>query len=93
MPAGMTEWRSTVDWSRCGDVERVPGRLSGAVVIKRTRIPPRCIIENARACTGDPADFSAEGIAAELYPDVPLDVVRRVIAFALQPQTLRPEAS
>ena len=51
-----------IDWSKCDDVESVPGRVSGAWVIKGTRVQADAIVENARAgCT-------AEEIAG---PDIP----------------------
>ena len=35
-----------MDWSDCPQVESVPGRLSGAWVLKDTRFPVRLIFEN-----------------------------------------------
>jgi uncharacterized protein (DUF433 family) len=49
------------DWSKCEDVESVPGRLSGTWVIKGTRVPTQAVVDNARAgCT-------AEEIATEVF--------------------------
>jgi uncharacterized protein (DUF433 family) len=63
------------DWSRCPDVESVPGRCSGAWVVKGTRVLVQGILDNAAdGCT-------AEEIATEIY-DLPLDVVRRILRFA-----------
>ena len=43
-----------IDWSKCDDVESVPGRVSGAWVIKGTRVQADAIVENARAgCTAE----------------------------------------
>ncbi len=28
-----------IDWSRCPDVERIPGKVSGAWLVKGTRLP------------------------------------------------------
>jgi uncharacterized protein (DUF433 family) len=66
-----------IDWSKCDDVESVPGRVSGAWVIKRTRVQADAIVENARAaCT-------AEEIAGpDIFPSIPLDIVQRVLRFA-----------
>ena len=65
------------DWSKCEDVESVPGRLSGAWVIKGTRVQSDAIVENAMAgCT-------AEEIAGpDIFPSIPLDIVQRVLRFA-----------
>jgi uncharacterized protein (DUF433 family) len=38
-----------LDWSECGAVERVPGRVSGAFVFKGTRLPVVTLFENLEA--------------------------------------------
>ena len=38
-----------VDWSKCDDVESVPGKVSGAWVIKGTRVQAQAVVDNARA--------------------------------------------
>ena len=64
-----------VDWSKCEDVESVPGRLSGAWVIKGTRVPAQAVVDNARAgCT-------AKEIATEIF-ELPLERVKGVLRFA-----------
>jgi uncharacterized protein (DUF433 family) len=65
----------SIDWSQCPDVESVPGRVSGAWVIKGTRVPAQAILDNARA------GCSAEEIATEIF-ELPLDRVRGVLRFA-----------
>jgi uncharacterized protein (DUF433 family) len=63
------------DWSKCEDVESVPGRLSGTWVIKGTPVPTQAVVDNARAgCT-------AEEIATEIF-ELPLERVRGVLRFA-----------
>ena len=37
---------ATLDWSQCTAVESVPGRLSGAWVLRVTRMPISVIFEN-----------------------------------------------
>src|SRR5271154_4429569 len=44
MEAAMSD--SEIDWSKCPDVERVPGRVSGRWVVKDSRILADGIIEN-----------------------------------------------
>jgi uncharacterized protein (DUF433 family) len=39
----------TVDWSQCPVVESVPGKVSGAWVLKGTRMPVSAIFENLEA--------------------------------------------
>ena len=66
-----------IDWSECPDAERIPGKVSGAWLVVGTRIPVRAILDNAE-------DFTPEEIVAEIYPSLPLDRARRIIAFARQ---------
>jgi uncharacterized protein (DUF433 family) len=40
---------AALDWSRCSAVERVPGKLSGAWVLRNTRMPVATIFENLEA--------------------------------------------
>jgi uncharacterized protein (DUF433 family) len=64
-----------IDWSQCGDVESVPGKVSGAWVIKGTRVPAQAVVDNARA------GCSAKEIATEIF-ELPLDRVKAVLRFA-----------
>jgi uncharacterized protein (DUF433 family) len=67
-----------MDWSNCPDVERIPGKVSGAWLVVGTRIPADAVVDNA----GD--GLSAEQIVAEIYPSLPLDRARRILAYARQ---------
>jgi uncharacterized protein (DUF433 family) len=40
---------ATLDWSQCPVVESVPNKLSGAWVLKGTRMPVAAIFENLEA--------------------------------------------
>ena len=40
---------AALDWSRCSAVERVPGKVSGAWVLRGTRMPVATIFENLEA--------------------------------------------
>ena len=64
-----------IDWSNCKDVESVPGRVSGAWVIKGTRVPAQAIVDNAKA------GCSPEEIATEIF-ELPLERVNAVLRFA-----------
>jgi uncharacterized protein (DUF433 family) len=35
-----------LDWSRCGAVERTPGKVGGAWVFRGTRVPVKALFEN-----------------------------------------------
>lgn len=64
-----------MDWQDCPDVERVPGKVSGAWLVKGTRIPVQAVLDNAD-------DFTPEEIAAQIFEGLPVNRARRVIAFA-----------
>ena len=40
---------ATLDWSQCPAVESVPGKVSGAWVLRGTRMPVTAIFENLEA--------------------------------------------
>ncbi len=40
---------AALDWSQCAAVESVPGKLSGAWVLRGTRMPVTTIFENLEA--------------------------------------------
>ena len=40
---------ATLDWSQCPAVESVPGKVSGAWVLRGTRMPVATIFENLEA--------------------------------------------
>jgi uncharacterized protein (DUF433 family) len=69
----MTE--AAVDWSKCEDVESVPGKVSGAWVLKGTRVQAQAVVDNARD------GFTAEEIATEIF-ELPLERVKAVLRFA-----------
>jgi uncharacterized protein (DUF433 family) len=66
-----------MDWSKCEDVEIIPGKVSGALLVKGTRIPVQAVLDNAD-------DFTPEEMASEIYEGLPVDRARRIIAFARQ---------
>jgi uncharacterized protein (DUF433 family) len=65
-----------IDWSACEDAERIIGKVSGAWLVKGTRIPVQAVLDNAED------GYSAEQIADEIYEGLPVDRARRMIAFA-----------
>ena len=38
---------SEIDWSECADVERTPGKVSGAWLVSGTHIPADAVVDNA----------------------------------------------
>jgi uncharacterized protein (DUF433 family) len=65
-----------IDWTKCPDVESVPGRCGGQWVVKDSRvIVESCILGNAEDC-------SVEEIADMFEVPGGVDVVRRILDFA-----------
>jgi uncharacterized protein (DUF433 family) len=67
--------KPALDWSQCADVESVPARMSGAWVVRDSRVEAQSVVEHAEA------GFTAEEIATEIF-ELPLDRVRAVLRFA-----------
>jgi uncharacterized protein (DUF433 family) len=57
-------------------VERIPGKVSGAWLVKGTHIPADAVLDNA-----DDGN-SAEEIVAVIYPSLPLDRAKRILVYA-----------
>lgn len=62
-----------LDWSQCPAVESVPGRLGGAWVLRRTRLPVATVFENLE-------DLSIEEVMEQF--DVTRDEIKALLAFA-----------
>ncbi len=62
-----------MDWSRCAIVERIPGKMGGAPVLRNTRMPADGVLANAE-------DMTPEEIAEDF--DLDVEDVRTVIAFS-----------
>jgi uncharacterized protein (DUF433 family) len=65
-----------IDWGQCPDVERIPGKVSGAWLVVSTRISADAVLDNAED------RYTAEQIVAEIYPSLPLDRTKRILAYA-----------
>lgn len=65
-----------LDWSQCAAVESIPGKVSGAWVLKGTRMPVQTIFENLEA------GLSVKEIT-EVF-DVTEQEVKAVLHFATQ---------
>jgi uncharacterized protein (DUF433 family) len=64
-----------MDWSRCDDVERIEGKVSGQWLVKGTRIPVQAILDHAD-------EFTPEEIERDLFPGVGAERAHRIIAYA-----------
>jgi uncharacterized protein (DUF433 family) len=72
-----------LDWSECPAVESVPEKMSGAWVLKGTRIPASAIFENLEA------GASVDDIM-KWYDGLDRDQVKAVIDFAARSLDQRP---
>lgn len=68
---------AALDWSQCAVVERVPGKVSGAWVLRGTRMPVATIFENLEA------GANLDDIL-EWYDGLDRDEVKAVIDFAVR---------
>jgi len=74
--------RITIDWSECPLVEVVPGKVSGAPLVKNTRLPVDAIAGNYDA-------FRAEGLSPDAaiaetldcYPEVSVEAIKTLLAY------------
>ena len=66
---------ANLDWSQCSAVESIPGKVSGAWVLKGTRMPVSTIFENLEA------GASIDNIL-EWYDGLDRQQVKAVIEFA-----------
>jgi uncharacterized protein (DUF433 family) len=66
---------ANLDWSQCSAVESIPGKVSGAWVLKGTRMPVSAIFENLEA------GANIDNIL-EWYDGLDREQVRAVIEFA-----------
>jgi uncharacterized protein (DUF433 family) len=73
------DMEAEMDWSNCDLVERVPGKVSGQPVVKGTRILADQIVEED--ALGSPLEEIAEN-----YPSLPIEKIRKLLAFAHQRQ-------
>lgn len=67
---------ASLDWSQCPAVESIPGKVSGAWVLKGTRMPVSAIFENLEA------GMSVQDITETF--DVTEEEVKAVLHFATE---------
>lgn len=75
---------AALDWSQCPVVESVPGKVSGAWVLKGTRMPVSAIFENIEA------GASINDIM-QWYEGLDREQIRAVIGFAVRSLDRQPE--
>lgn len=73
---------ATLDWSDCPLVEVIPGKVSGAPLLKNTRLPVHAITGNYDAFLDEglsPDDAIAETL--DCYPEAGLDAIRAILDY------------
>jgi len=71
-----------MDWTGCDLIEQVPGKMGGRPVIKGTRIEPETITTDFEL--GSPVDEIHDN-----FPTVPVDTIRKLLAFAHKHQPVQ----
>lgn len=73
---------AAVDWSECPLVEVIPGKVSGAPLLKDTRLPIEAITGNYDAFRGE--GLSSEAAMAETldcYPEISVEAVKALLDY------------
>lgn len=78
---------ASVDWSECPLVEIIPGKVSGAPLLKNTRLP-------VEAITGNYDAFRSEGLSPDeavtetldCYPEAGADAIREILRYRTEHQ-------
>ena len=73
---------ANINWSECPLVEVIPGKVSGAPLLKNTRLP-------VEAITGNYDAFRAEGLSpeaamtetVECYPETSVEVIKALLDY------------
>jgi uncharacterized protein (DUF433 family) len=69
------------DWRACCAVEQIPGKVSGTIVFRGTRVPVRALFENLR-------DGASIEDFLNWFPGVTRDQVKVVLGYELESLTL-----
>jgi uncharacterized protein (DUF433 family) len=73
---------ASINWSDCPLVEVIPGKVSGAPLLKNTRLPVDAITGNYDAFLDE--GLSPEAAIAETldcYPEVDLDAIKAILSY------------
>src|SRR5271166_2284726 len=73
---------ATLDWSDCPLVEVIPGKVSGAPLLKNTRLPVDAITGNYDAFLDE--GLSPEAAVAETldcYPEAGIEAIRAILQY------------
>jgi uncharacterized protein (DUF433 family) len=78
---------ATIDWSDCPLIEVIAGKVSGAPLLRNTRLP-------VEAITGNYDAFLAEGLSPDeaiaetldCYPEAGLDSIKAILDYRAEHQ-------
>ena len=73
---------ATVDWSACPFVEAIPGKVSGAPLLKNTRLPVEAVTGNYDAFLDE--GLSPDAAVAEThdcYPEISVETINALLDF------------
>jgi uncharacterized protein (DUF433 family) len=73
---------ANIDWSQCSLVEVIPGKVSGAPLLKNTRLPVEAITGNYDAFRDEglsPDEALAETL--DCYPEAGLDTITAILIY------------
>ena len=72
-----------MDWKDCDLVEVVPGKVSGAPVVRGTRVQADAVVENYESSLDE--GMSPDAAVAEInenFPSVSVKTIRELLAYA-----------
>lgn len=78
---------ASIDWSDCPLVEIIPGKVSGAPLLKNTRLPVDAITGNYDAFRNEglsPDDAIAETL--DCYPEAGADAITAILRYRAEHQ-------
>jgi len=78
---------AAIDWSDCPLVEVIPGKVSGAPLLKNTRLPVEALIGNYDAFRDEglsPDDAIAETL--DCYPEAGVDAIKAILRYRAEHQ-------
>jgi len=73
---------ASFDWSDCPLVEVIPGKVSGAPLLKNTRLPVDAITGNYDAfCDEGLSPDAAIAETLDCYPEAGLDTIKAILDY------------
>ena len=78
---------ASIDWSDCPLVESIPGKVSGAALLKGTRLPVEAITGNYDAfLEGGLSREAAIAETLDCYPEAGVDAIKAILRYRAEHQ-------